>query len=356
MPLARMGHNDMDLSSPVWSSHVPADPSSPDVVRLPEGGPAVPVPTPSPDRAQAARATMTALAGSTDVFETFFDQAQIGLALADLSTRYVRVNGTYAELVGRPPEDLIGLPFSTLLHPDERQQDDSRVSLLLAGREQALQSEQRYVGVDGSVRWVLHGVTVVPAHDGKPGWFAVSAQDITERRRAEQDLRDLTSALAERAVRDPLTGLANRVLLEERLRAVLARDGRTGDTTSVLFLDLDGFKAVNDRHGHLVGDAVLRVVAARLSAAVRPADTVARLGGDEFVVLVEGSTAEGAAALADRLRAEVATPILVGDLDLKVGVSVGIALSEAGNDEPAKLLASADREMYADKRGPAERR
>ncbi|MCU1351164.1 MAG: Chase sensor-containing diguanylate cyclase/phosphodiesterase, partial [Acidimicrobiales bacterium] len=84
-------------------------------------------PGPSPDRAQAARATMTALAASTDVFETFFDQAQVGLALADLSTRYVRVNSTYAELVGQAPEELIGVAFSTLLHPEDRSEDASQV-------------------------------------------------------------------------------------------------------------------------------------------------------------------------------------------------------------------------------------
>lgn len=309
-----------------------------------------PAPPPGADHGEQARTTMTALAGAADVFETFFERAQIGLALADLGSRYVRVNDTYAELVGRPPEDLIGVAFSALLHPDDRD-EDSRIALLLHGSEHSLQSEQRYLGADGRVRWVLHGVTVVPAPDGRPAWFAVSAQDITERRQAEQDLRELTTVLAERAVRDPLTGLANRGLLEERLRAVLARDARTGDATGVLFLDLDGFKAVNDEHGHLIGDGVLRAVAGRLRTAVRPSDTVARLGGDEFVVLVEGASAGGVAVLADRLRAAVTAPILVGDLDLNVGVSVGMALSVAGTMEPATLLARADRGMYADKRG-----
>jgi diguanylate cyclase (GGDEF)-like protein len=198
---------------------------------------------------------------------------------------------------------------------------------------------------------VLHGVAVVPGSDGAPAWFAVSAQDITERRRAEQDLRNLTDVLAERAIRDPLTGLANRGLLEERLRAVLSRDARTGDSTGVLFLDLDGFKQVNDEYGHQVGDAVLRGVAGRLQAAVRPADTVARLGGDEFVVLVEGASADGVEVLADRLREAVAEPLPVGDLDLHVGVSVGVALSESGASDPSALLARADRRMYAEKRG-----
>jgi diguanylate cyclase (GGDEF)-like protein len=197
---------------------------------------------------------------------------------------------------------------------------------------------------------VLHGVTVVPDRDGRPAWFAVSAQDITERRKAEQDLRDLTATLSVRAVRDPLTGLSNRVLLEERLRAVLARDARTGDTTALLFLDLDGFKAVNDEHGHLIGDAVLRTIADRLKAGVRPSDTVARLGGDEFVILVEGAKEDGVLALAQRLRTAVAEPMTVANLDLQVGVSVGVALSTGGVDEPIALLARADRTMYDAKR------
>jgi diguanylate cyclase (GGDEF)-like protein/PAS domain S-box-containing protein len=293
---------------------------------------------------------MTALAASPDVFETFFDQARIGLALADLSLRYVRVNATYAELVGRAPEDLVGEAFTTQLHPEDRADSSLRAEQLVSGRETTLQSEQRYVTPDGRVTWVLHGVTVVPDREGRPAWFAVSAQDITERRRAEQDLRELTATLSERAVRDPLTGLSNRVLLEERLRAVLSRDARTGDTTGLLFLDLDGFKAVNDEHGHLVGDAVLRTIADRLKAGVRPSDTVARLGGDEFVILVEGAGEEGVQALAERLRVAVAAPMIVANLDLQVGVSVGVALCTGGVEEPLALLARADRSMYDAKR------
>ncbi|MBW3617997.1 MAG: PAS domain S-box protein, partial [Proteobacteria bacterium] len=132
----------------------------------------------------------------------------IGLALADLTTRYVRVNETYATLVGRAPEDLVGVPFSQVLHPDDVSGEDVRTTLLLSGRESTLQAEQRYVGLDGRVTWVLHGVTVVPDAAGRPAWFAVSAQDITERRRAEDELRTMTAVMTERAVRDPLTGLA----------------------------------------------------------------------------------------------------------------------------------------------------
>jgi diguanylate cyclase (GGDEF)-like protein/PAS domain S-box-containing protein len=305
------------------------------------------VAVPSARRSEQAQRTMEALAASPDVFETFFQQAAIGLALADLSARYVRVNDTYAALLGRQPEDLVGVPLAEVLRADQRQADEGLVSRLLDGPDTSLQTEERYVGPDGRNLWVLHGVTVVPGPDGKPAWFAVSAQDITERRRAEEELRSLTATLTERAIRDPLTGLANRTLLEERLRAALTRDGRTGQSTAVLFLDLDGFKAVNDRHGHAAGDRVLQVIALRLAAAVRPSDTVARVGGDEFVVLVEGATDEAVSRLVDRLQQAVATALPT--LDLKVGVSVGVAVSIAGETEPMKLLQAADTAMYAAK-------
>jgi diguanylate cyclase (GGDEF)-like protein/PAS domain S-box-containing protein len=304
------------------------------------------VPVPSALRSAQAARTMEALTASPDVFESFFQNAAIGLALADLSLRYVRVNDTYAALLGRAPEDLIGVPLAEVLRGDQRAPQDRRPGPLEIS-EGSLKTEERYVGPDGRSLWVLHSVTAVLGGDEKPAWFAVSAQDITERRRAEEELRSLTATLTERAVRDPLTGLANRTLLEERLRASLTRDGRTGASTAVLFLDLDGFKAVNDRHGHAAGDEVLKEVAGRLTSAVRPADTVARLGGDEFVVLVEGATEDSVARLVERLSDAAARPL--DTLNLKVGVSVGVAVSAAGETEPQQLLQAADKAMYVAK-------
>ena len=299
-------------------------------------------------RAEQARQTMNVLATSADVFETFFDHARIGLALADLSARYVRVNRTYAELLGTVPAELVGVELLEVLHPEDRESELRRVGRLLAGLDASLETEERYVGPDGRALWVLHGVTVVRDSAGAPAWFAVSAQDVTERRQVETELRELTASLTERAVRDPLTGLANRSLLEERLRSVLARDARNGQSTAVLFLDLDGFKEVNDVHGHAAGDEVLRTVAQRLAHAVRPSDTVARIGGDEFVVLVEGATDSTVDRLCDRLRQAVGEPLR--GLDLRVGVSIGVALSHRGAAEPLAMLTDADRRMYAAKR------
>jgi diguanylate cyclase (GGDEF)-like protein/PAS domain S-box-containing protein len=289
---------------------------------------------------------MHALADSTDVFEEFFVSARIGLALADLSGCYVRVNSTYAELVGQAPEDLVGVPLADVVADAAL----SHLAALASGETDAVQSEQSYARGDGSAVWVLHGVATVAGPDGAPAWYAVSAQDITERRRAEQELRELTASLTEQAVRDPLTGLANRSLFEERLRGALSRDARSGGATGVLFLDLDGFKDVNDRYGHGVGDAVLRVVAERLRSAVRPADTVARLGGDEFVVLVDTATDAGMNTLVDRLKAAVEEPLHVRGVDLVVGVSVGLAVARDGAADPASLVSRADAGMYEAKR------
>ena len=327
--------------------HPPVRP--PQTARHRPGGPVLSAQpsVPSGARANAARATMEALADSPDVFEEFFVSARIGLALADLDGSYVRVNRTYAELLGRPPEDLVGVRLADALGDTL----DVDLADLAAGRRDAVQSEQSYAHPDGTTAWVLHGVAAVAAPDGRPAWFAVSAQDITERRRAEEELRAATEALTERAVRDPLTGLANRSLFEERLRGALSRDARTGGSTGVLFLDLDGFKDVNDQYGHAVGDTVLRTVAERLTAGVRPSDTVARLGGDEFVVLVEGATPAGMSALVGRLRQAVQEPLTVRGDTLDVGVSVGMALATEGSADPAGLVAEADQRMYDVKRG-----
>ncbi len=293
-----------------------------------------------------ARRTMDALAQTGDAFEVFFEQAGVGLALADLSTRYVRVNAAYAKIVGRSAEDLVGISFRELLHPDAATGTDTSVVLLLRGDSPSLQADERYVRPDGEEVWVLHGVTVVRDAAGSPLWFAVSAQDITERRQVERHLKEKAEVLSQRVVRDPLTGLANRVLLEERMTGALARDARSGTTTGVLFLDLDGFKEVNDQHGHAAGDGVLREVARRLLGHVRPSDTVARIGGDEFVVLVEQVPGEGLLPLAARLEESVGAPYQVGPT-VSVGVSVGTATSTGGEGDAAGLLALADRRMYA---------
>jgi diguanylate cyclase (GGDEF)-like protein len=145
------------------------------------------------------------------------------------------------------------------------------------------------------------------------------------------------------ALHDPLTGLANRTLLRDRLDHALAQSEREAGQTGVLFLDLDNFKHVNDEHGHRVGDELLAALGGRLQAAVRPADTVARMGGDEFVVVYEHADETGALALADRLEAAVSVPVTVSGIEHRLSASIGIAL---GQDDADTLLREADAAVY----------
>jgi diguanylate cyclase (GGDEF)-like protein/PAS domain S-box-containing protein len=150
------------------------------------------------------------------------------------------------------------------------------------------------------------------------------------------------------AVHDPLTGLANRTLLHDRLEHALARSERDGSLTGVLFLDLDGFKQVNDAHGHAAGDEVLVELSRNLRHAVRPGDTVARLGGDEFVVVCEDVDENVLVVVADRLKSATEAPLLAGGTGHTLSASIGVAL---GHDTADALLSDADAALYRAKAG-----
>jgi diguanylate cyclase (GGDEF)-like protein/PAS domain S-box-containing protein len=145
------------------------------------------------------------------------------------------------------------------------------------------------------------------------------------------------------ALHDPLTGLANRTLLYDRLQHALAQAERENGDTGVLFVDLDNFKHVNDAYGHRVGDELLAALGGRLQGAVRPADTVARMGGDEFVVVCEHTDRVGALALADRLETAIAIPVTAGGVEHRLSASIGIALGHAGAED---LIRDADAAVY----------
>ncbi len=187
-----------------------------------------------------------------------------------------------------------------------------------------------------------------PGTDGRPAYAVAQAEDITERRVAEHDLVHQT-------LHDPLTGLGNRLLLRDQLQQALSIANDVPFV--VMFLDLDRFKSVNDTYGHDAGDSLLVGVAQRLRRIVRSADTVARLGGDEFAIIAQGiSDREGAAILAEKVRAALRAPFRVGDLDIAATASVGMVI---GNREYAtgdQLLRDADIAMYRAKDAGRDRR
>ena len=162
------------------------------------------------------------------------------------------------------------------------------------------------------------------------GGIVATCRDITERKAFEEEL-------AYQAFHDALTGLPNRSLLMDRLERALARAGQKAGEVAVLYLDLDNFKVVNDSLGHTVGDDLLMTVAERLTACVPVTDTVARIGGDEFAVLLElaGGEEGKAITVAERIAALLAKPIRLGERDMVVTTSVGIAFGSAGSPRPS---------------------
>jgi diguanylate cyclase (GGDEF)-like protein/PAS domain S-box-containing protein len=260
------------------------------------------------------------------------------------------VNDVFCDLLGHERADLVdGMALSDVTHPDDESPDRADRRVAIADGADSYRVEKRYIRADGEVIWAVANVSVMRDERGEPTHLLGVVQEITESKLLQADLTRL-------ALQDPLTGLANRTLLDDRLRVALARAGRHGSLTGVLFLDLDGFKAINDRHGHHVGDELLKAVAARLRAVLRPADVVARLGGDEFVAICEEIAGlEEAHAIASRVEVAIAEPIATAAGPLVVHASVGLALAEGARGADAdELIRRADEAMYRAKQAGAQ--
>jgi diguanylate cyclase (GGDEF)-like protein len=261
------------------------------------------------------------------------------LGIADGSGRLVWLNDAGRRFVGADPEATV--TTADLFTEDvlERYRASIRPVLVEHGIWTGELPLRRADGTTGVVDAVLVG-DADPS--GQVRWFGCLAFDVSEQHEREE-------TLSHRALHDPLTGLPNRSLLDDRLRVAVSVAARSGSPVAVLALDLDGFKAVNDHHGHAVGDQLLQQVTARIQAAVRPADTVARLGGDEFVIVVHPPEDPAAAmVVAERVRDQIGlVDYLVGPHHLRVTASIGLAMSEVGRPvTPEALLHAADRGMY----------
>jgi diguanylate cyclase (GGDEF)-like protein/PAS domain S-box-containing protein len=301
------------------------------------------------DRAPGGDASAAAGAGSAPIFEAAFDNAPVGMALLHLDGHWFRVNPALCRMLGYNADELCAMRAPDITHPDDVLVDDVALRQLTTG-EPTVTIEKRYRHRDGHVVWVRRNTGLVRDADGFPAYIVAAYEDIGERR--SQDAR-----LAYLALHDALTGLANRALLDDRLAQAVAQWERDGGAVAVLFCDVDGLKAVNDRYGHAFGDELLVTVARRLSAEVRTADTVARVGGDEFVVVSNLRAAEDADSMARRIAGSLATQIVAPDGALvPVRVSVGFAVGADRSEDAATLLRMADDAMYVVKRERGGRR
>lgn len=259
------------------------------------------------------------------------------LCVVDGEGRLLLVNPALQRFTGRPAGELLGRRFTDVYVVPEHVELALDAVARAIGTGVAYPQEGDWLTGSGERRRVAMRNTVLTDDAGRPYAVACVGVDVTADRQRE-------ARLTHRADTDPLTGVANRGVLFDLLRARQA----AGEPCGLLFCDLDGFKAVNDEHGHAVGDRVLTEAAGRLAALVRLPQLVARFGGDEFVVVWPGATGADLAELAQRVAARLALPFAGPAGMLRLGVSIGTAVGRPG-ESADDLVARADRAMYGAK-------
>jgi diguanylate cyclase (GGDEF)-like protein/PAS domain S-box-containing protein len=285
------------------------------------------------------QATETALREAEERFRKAFDDSRVGMALVDLDGTFQRVNRALAEICGQSESSLLGKRFGEIIYSDDRERDVEALAQVAAGESYGYRGETRAQHTRGHAVWI--SLTVSPVYDshGVLGYLIAQMEDISERKESEE-------RLTRQALHDSLTGLPNRTLFADRVRMATAR--RSSQGFAIIYLDLDGFKLVNDTLGHAAGDHVLVEVARRLERLLRAGDTLARLSGDEFALLCEGVGEGEAKAIADRVIAALTEPIYVQDREVVQAASIGISLYGPGVSiyEPDEMLGEADVAMY----------
>ncbi|GIE93338.1 sensor domain-containing diguanylate cyclase [Paractinoplanes rishiriensis] len=270
-------------------------------------------------------------------FQALFQHAPDLVSVLDSQGRLSYSSPSAAKVLGFETGVLTGTSVFDIVHPDDRSYIVQNFGALLAQREAVLRLQCRVRSAHGTFRW-LELTASNQMHNPALNGVVINARDIS-------DTRAFQEQLEHEASHDALTGLPNRRRMQDVLGASLRNDA-----VAVLFVDLDGFKPVNDAHGHEAGDELLRQVAARLSACIRENDVLSRVGGDEFVILMPGVLDESdAEAMHDRLQEAVEAPFLIDGHEVVIGASVGVHVAPSACD-PDEALRAADHAMYTIKK------
>lgn len=291
------------------------------------------------------RAAARALHASEAVYRATFNQAAMGIAHIAPDGRILGANGKYCAMLGYALDELRGRSIFALGDPADENDSRRLIAGLLSDAQPggSPELEKTYRRADGTTLWVCEALGVITDTRGRPDFLVAVTQDITAR-------KDLEARLQHAALHDPLTSLPNRVVFMDRLTQVLESARRHGRRAAALYVDLDGFKAVNDHHGHTAGDRLLMQVAQRLTACVRAEDTASRFGGDEFgIVLANLARTEDCEAVGRKIVDALSQPFDLDGVRVLVSASVGAAVFPDDGEVPATLLAHADAAMYAAK-------
>jgi diguanylate cyclase (GGDEF)-like protein/PAS domain S-box-containing protein len=292
------------------------------------------------DEAEQARRTSEAR------FRAVFADAAIGIVIIDASGRLLEVNQAFADMLGYAVEEFPGRAATDFVHPQDAPEFWDQFAQLVAGEREHFQGDKRFFRRDRQAIWTFLRASSVRDAQGRPSFHVALVEDVTER-------RSLHSRLRHQATHDPLTGLPNRALFVERLTE-LFDTAPEGARVGVLYLDLDGFKAINDTLGHDIGDKLLVAVARRLAASASAGGhLVARMGGDEFVILVADTSPEATEAhaakvteLADQILNAIREPIRIQGHELAVSASIGIVERPIAGAHPAEVVRAADVTLY----------
>jgi diguanylate cyclase (GGDEF)-like protein/PAS domain S-box-containing protein len=304
------------------------------------------------------RAAERALRESELRLSLAMEGSQLALFDWDVVTGEVFLSERWSVILGGAPA-VVRTSFAELaqtVHPDDFPRLRIALAEVLKGAKRHYLVEHRVRNAAGAWVWVQsHGEVTARDAAGRALRLVGTNADIGERKRAEQALLENRAELERAARYDPLTGLPNRKLFEDRLAQALARSRRSGHPVALLYVDLDGFKAVNDDFGHAAGDLLLKQFAAHLSRCVRKSDTVARMGGDEFVILLDDmNRADDAGAVAGKIVDSLAPELDVGTGRARVTTSIGIAIA-SGDVAAEELLRRADEALYEAKRAGRNR-
>ncbi|MFF0163551.1 putative bifunctional diguanylate cyclase/phosphodiesterase [Streptomyces sp. NPDC005263] len=280
-----------------------------------------------------------ALHASEARFRAVFEGAAIGIGIADLDGHVLQVNGALLRMFGLSDQTMRNRRVQEWTHPDDAPQIWRLYDELVRGRREHYHVEKAFYRPDGTVLWTNLTVSLLRDADGNPQYQLALMEDTTERRLLNLRLRY-------EATHDALTGLPNRTFFFERLEKALGAG--PGQRFGLCYLDLDGFKTINDSLGHAAGDRLLVEIADRLqSCATAPGEMVARLGGDEFVALTTGPETEHEVdELAARIMNALLAPVGIDGRELTVRGSIGVVEGPAGEHSPAEVLRSADITMY----------
>ena len=307
------------------------------------------------------RQTQQELHNSERRFRTLIESAPLAMLTWDRQRRVTGWNRQAQQLFGWSESEVLGRDFMTFMIPESADEQVGQIVEDAIDRGIESQSVNSNLTKDGRTVEVEWHNTIVPGEDGRPDSVLSLAQDVTERVRSQvalqevnvvlrqrlDDIHELQKQLREQVMRDPLTGMYNRRFLDDALQAEVARAVREREPLSLMMLDIDHFKRVNDTHGHQAGDEVLKMLAGILRSEARRTDVACRYGGEEFVLLLPKMDLESARARAERWRqmfAEMDVPVETGNL--RCTLSVGIAVFPAHGSSAEDLLRYGDRALY----------